>query len=84
MLLILQWKVLRLIKELTEQEVAKTGANIRFEYSPESFSGTEMDNAVLICDKVLETLGATPEHKVILNLPNTVEGYDAESACGPN
>ena len=64
----------KLIKELTEQEVAKTGANIRFEYSPESFSGTEMDNAVLICDKVLETLGATPEHKVILNLPNTVEG----------
>ena len=56
------------------RDSAKTGANIRFEYSPESFSGTEMDNAVLICDKVLETLGATPEHKVILNLPNTVEG----------
>ncbi len=64
----------KLIKELTEQEVAKTGANIRFEYSPESFSGTEMDNAVLICDKVLEVLEATPERKVILNLPNTVEG----------
>ena len=40
---------------------------------PKAFSGTEMDNAVLICEKVLETLGATPEKKVILNLPNTVE-----------
>lgn len=63
----------RLIRELTEEMVAKTGMNIRYEYSPESFSGTEMDNAVEICDKVLEELGATPENKVILNLPNTVE-----------
>ena len=61
------------VRELTEKEIARTGANIRYEYSPESFSGTEMDNAVLICEKVLETLGATPEKKVILNLPNTVE-----------
>ena len=63
----------KLVRELTEKEVARTGANIRYEYSPESFSGTEIDNAVLICEKVLETLGATPENKVILNLPNTVE-----------
>ena len=63
----------KLVRELTEKEIARTGANIRYEYSPESFSGTEMDNAVLICEKVLETLGATPEKKVILNLPNTVE-----------
>ncbi len=63
----------RLIRQLTEAEVAKSGANIRYEYSPESFSGTEMDNAVLICQRVLEELGATPEKKVILNLPNTVE-----------
>ena len=64
----------RLIRKLTEEEVARSGINIRYEYSPESFSGTEMDNAVLICDRVLEELGATPEKKVILNLPNTVEG----------
>ena len=64
----------RLIRQLTEEEVARSGMNIRYEYSPESFSGTEMDNAVLICDRVLEELGATPENKVILNLPNTVEG----------
>ncbi len=64
----------KLIYELTQREMEKTGANIRFEYSPESFSGTEPENAVLICDKVLETLQATPQRKVILNLPNTVEG----------
>ncbi len=64
----------KLIRQLTEEEVARSGMNIRYEYSPESFSGTEMDNAVLICDRVLEELGATPEKKVILNLPNTVEG----------
>lgn len=63
----------RLIKELADEMTARTGMSIRYEYSPESFSGTEMDNAVLICDKVLETLGATPENKTILNLPNTVE-----------
>ena len=47
--------------------------NLRFEYSPESFSGTEVENAVRICDDVLEALGATPEDKTIINLPNTVE-----------
>ena len=46
---------------------------IRFEYSPESFSGTETENAVRICDRVLEALGASPENKAIINLPNTVE-----------
>ncbi len=64
----------KLIKVLTEEEVKQSGANIRFEYSPESFSGTEVDNSVLICEKVMEALGSTPENKLILNLPNTVEG----------
>ncbi|RKJ38884.1 2-isopropylmalate synthase [Acutalibacter sp. 1XD8-33] len=63
----------RLIHRLTEEMTAHNDINIRYEYSPESFSGTEMDNAVLICDRVLEELGATPENKVIINLPNTVE-----------
>lgn len=63
----------RLIKELTEKMVKETGMNIRFEYSPESFSGTEVENAVMVCDKVMQELGATPENKVVLNLPNTVE-----------
>ncbi len=63
----------KLIKELTDEEVAKTGMNIRYEYSPESFSGTEMDNAVAICEAVIDVLQPTPENKLILNLPNTVE-----------
>lgn len=63
----------RLIRRLTEEERQKHGANIRYEYSPESFSGTEMENAILICDRVLEELGATPEEPAIINLPNTVE-----------
>lgn len=64
----------RLIRQLTEEEMKNSDINIRYEYSPESFSGTEPENAVLICDRVLEELGATPDNKVILNLPNTVEG----------
>ncbi len=44
-----------------------------FEYSPESFSGTEMDYAVDICNAVLDVWKPTPERKVIINLPNTVE-----------
>lgn len=64
----------KLIKQLTEEEVKRSGTNIRFEYSPESFSGTEIDNSVLICEKVMEVLQPTPENKLILNLPNTVEG----------
>ena len=63
----------RLIRQLTEEITAKSDINIRYEYSPESFSGTEVENSVLICDKILEELGADPEHKVIINLPNTVE-----------
>ncbi|MDY0067935.1 MAG: 2-isopropylmalate synthase [Steroidobacteraceae bacterium] len=44
-----------------------------FQYSPESFTGTELDFAVEICDAVTEVWRPTPERKVILNLPATVE-----------
>lgn len=65
----------KLIKELTDEMLKKhPEVNIRYEYSPESFTGTEMDNAVAICERVMELLDATPENKVILNLPSTVEG----------
>lgn len=47
--------------------------NFLFEYSPESFTGTEMDFAVDICNAVLEEMKPTPERKVIINLPSTVE-----------
>ena len=44
-----------------------------FEYSPESFTGTELDFAVEICDRVAEIWEPTPASKCILNLPSTVE-----------
>ncbi len=61
----------KLIAELSK-DVDKS-MNLRYEYSPESFSGTEMDNAVKICSEVMEVFKPTPENKIILNLPSTVE-----------
>jgi 2-isopropylmalate synthase len=52
---------------------AQPGTDWRFEYSPESFTGTELDFAVEICDAVNEVWQPTPERKVIINLPATVE-----------
>ena len=66
-----------LIYEMSKP-MLEQGMNLRYEYSPESFMGTEMDYAAEICQAVLEHLHATPEHKVILNLPTTVEN------CMPN
>ncbi|MEI7429698.1 MAG: 2-isopropylmalate synthase [Betaproteobacteria bacterium] len=43
------------------------------EYSPEHFTGTELDFALEICNAVTEAWGATPDNKIILNLPTTVE-----------
>jgi 2-isopropylmalate synthase len=45
----------------------------RFQYSPESFTGTEMEYAVYVCDAVNDVWQPTPERKVIINLPATVE-----------
>ena len=66
-----------LIYEMSKP-MLEQGMNLRYEYSPESFMGTEMDYAAEICQAVLEHLHATPEHKIILNLPTTVEN------CMPN
>ena len=63
----------KLIRQLTEEEIASSGMNIRYEYSPESFTGTEINFAIEICEAVMETLGATNENPIILNLPSTVE-----------
>ena len=64
----------KLIKELTDEELKQyPDMNIRYEYSPESFTGTEIDNAVWICEEVMKVMGATPENPIILNLPSTVE-----------
>ena len=50
-----------------------TDTEIIYEYSPESFTGTELDFAVEICEAVMDVYEPTPERKLILNLPATVE-----------
>ncbi|SHI19168.1 2-isopropylmalate synthase [Clostridium intestinale] len=62
----------KIIKELT-REYPET--KFTLEYSPESFSGTELDYALGICDAVVKEWKPTIEDKVILNLPTTVEMY---------
>jgi len=47
--------------------------DVRYEYSPESFTGTELDYAVEVCNAVIEEWQPTPERKVVINLPATVE-----------
>jgi 2-isopropylmalate synthase len=49
------------------------GTTVSFEYSPESFTGTELDFALDVCDGVIEIWNPTPQHKTIINLPATVE-----------
>jgi len=49
------------------------GTNITLQYSPESFSDTEEEYAVEVCEAVIDSWQPTPEHKMILNLPSTVE-----------
>ena len=59
--------------KLVKALAAETDCDIRFEYSPESFTGTEMDYALEVCEEVMNVLEPTPERKLILNLPATVE-----------
>ncbi len=59
----------KLLKELTEAE----GADYRFEYSPESFTGTEPEYALEVVNAVLDIWRPTPQKKAIINLPATVE-----------
>jgi 2-isopropylmalate synthase len=47
--------------------------DVHYEYSPESYTGTELEFAVDICNQVVDALGGTPERPIILNLPATVE-----------
>ena len=61
----------KMIKEYIAADTSKTKWLV--EYSPESFSGTESEFAVEICDAVLDVWQPTKENKAIINLPNTVE-----------
>ena len=56
-----------------EKAKAYPETQFQFEYSPESFTGTEMDFAAEICNEVIDIWQPTPENKVIINLPATVE-----------
>ena len=53
--------------------------NIRYEYSPESFTGTELDFAKEICDAVVDAIDPSPSNKIIINLPATVEMASANT-----
>jgi 2-isopropylmalate synthase len=65
----------RLIKKM---EDTVPGTRVSYEYSPESFTGTEPEFAIEICEAVMDAIEPTSENPIILNLPNTVEMY------GPN
>jgi 2-isopropylmalate synthase len=60
----------RLCRKL-EETIPET--TVYYEYSPESFTGTELDYAARICNEVIEVFDARPDRKVIINLPATVE-----------
>jgi 2-isopropylmalate synthase len=60
----------RLIRELAD---AMPQTDVVYQYSPESFTGTELDFAVEICEAVMDVWRPSPDRKVILNLPATVE-----------
>lgn len=61
----------RLIKEYIDKD--ESGTNFILEYSPESYSSTEPEFAVEICDAICDVWQPTPEKKVIINLPETVQ-----------
>jgi 2-isopropylmalate synthase len=55
------------------RDLVAAGTRLRFEYSPESFTSTELEFALEICEAVTDVWQPTPENKIILNLPATVE-----------
>jgi 2-isopropylmalate synthase len=60
---------------LCKELAAQTPTEIVFEYSPESFHGTELEYALEVCDAVIAEWGPTSEEKMIVNLPTTVEAF---------
>ncbi len=60
--------------KMVADRLANAGAdNLRLQYSPESFTGTELDYALDVCESVMEIWQSTPENPTIINLPATVE-----------
>ena len=60
-------------KLLHEEQMKYPETVFRYEYSPESFTGTELNFALEVCEAVMNVLQPTPENKIIINLPATVE-----------
>jgi 2-isopropylmalate synthase len=60
---------------LCKELAARTDTEIVFEYSPESFHGTELEFALEICEAVIDVWQPTPEERMIVNLPTTVEAF---------
>lgn len=58
---------------LIREQAGNTETRIRYEYSPESFTGTELDFALEICEAIMDVWEPTPDTPVIINLPATVE-----------
>jgi len=58
-----------------EHEANLAGTQIRYEYSPESFTLTEPEFAIEVCEAVMDVIAPTPDDRLILNLPATVECY---------
>jgi 2-isopropylmalate synthase len=57
----------------TQYEATVPGTTVYYEYSPESYTGTELEFAVEVCNAVIEHFKPTPDHQMIINLPATVE-----------
>jgi 2-isopropylmalate synthase len=59
--------------EWCREQAERLGGDVRFEYSPESFTGTELDYSLEVCEAVMDVFEPTPERRLIINLPATVE-----------
>jgi 2-isopropylmalate synthase len=60
-------------RKCRELESTVPGTEVFYEYSPESYTGTELEYALEVCNKVIEIIDPTPQRKLVINLPATVE-----------
>ncbi|AOW27953.1 2-isopropylmalate synthase [Candida albicans SC5314] len=66
-------KCTKLVRQLTKDDLSTAGTDWDFEFSPETFSDTDLDYAVEVCEAVKEAWGPTEDKPIIFNLPATVE-----------
>ena len=60
-------------RKCKQMESTIAGTKVFYEYSPESYTGTELEYALEVCNAVIAVLEPTPDHKMVINLPATVE-----------